>query len=192
MEYLHSSLLFLKTWAATVLIWGTMIGTLLVLWASNFLGLPGNWCIVLVALLFDWFMEDGSRGEVGWTLIIVLGLLAALGELIEFVAGAVGVRRKGGSRLSALLSLIGSFVGAIAGGLVALPIPVLGPVIGVLLGSSVGAMLGAILGEDIQGREPSQSIGVGWAAFWGRLFGTLGKSMIGGVMVAVTLAGMMF
>ena len=44
-----------------------------------------------------------------------------------------------------------------------------------------------MLGESWKGRDLDSGIKVGKAAFWGRLFGTLGKLMCGGLMVLSVL-----
>ncbi len=159
-------------------------------WAMTLFGLPGNWFIPVAAIAFDFALRDGWRLEIQWPLIIVLLLLATVGEGLEFLAGAVGVRRQGGSKLSAVLALIGSALGGVAGAVVGLPIPIVGPVLGVLLFASLGALVGAALGEDWHGEELDKSLSVGVAAFWGRLWGSLAKTLVGGIMVAVVVAGM--
>ena len=191
MEYLQPFVQFIRDWGVPTLLCGGMMLACVVLWSSTLLGFPGNWGILLAAVLYDWLTTDASRRELGTTLLITLGVLATVGEVVEFIAGALGVRKRGGSRLSATLALVGSILGGILGAIVAVPIPIVGPIIGILLGSSAGAMIGATLGEDVRGRTPEESIGVGWAAFWGRLAGTLGKTLIGAVMVAVVMAGML-
>lgn len=178
--------------AVMVLLCSGMLVVVLACWAASLLGLPGNWGILLAAVAYDWFVPADSARQLGWMVIGLLGALALVGEAIEFLAGAFGVRKRGGSRLSAVLALAGSILGALAGAIIALPVPVVGSVVGVLLGSSVGAMLGATLGEDLRGRDPSASLDVGWAAFWGRLWGTVGKALMGAIMVAVVLVGMIF
>ena len=153
-------------------------------------GLPGNFLMIAAAIGFDWVIRSPSQLEVTWPLIIGLVVLALLGEAFEFLAGSVGVAKKGGSRLSAVLALIGSGLGGILGAVVGLPIPIIGSVVGVMLFASAGALVGAVIGEDMQGRDFRQSMGVGMAAFWGRLFGSIGKTLIGGIMVAVALVGL--
>ena len=167
------------------------IAILIVGWCLTLLGLPGNWLILAAAIGLDFLLKTPSRLEMTIPLIIALGVLAVIGELFEFLAGSLGVAKKGGSRLSAILALIGSGIGGIAGAVVGIPIPIIGSVIGVMFFASAGALVGAVIGEDIQGRDFRQSFGVGMAAFWGRLFGSIAKTMVGGVMVAVAIVGLM-
>ena len=49
---------------------------------------------------------------------------------------------------------------------------------------------GAFMAETAQGRDFDTSLSVGKAAFLGRIFGTLGKMIVGSVMVVVTLAAL--
>ncbi len=159
-------------------------------WVLTLIGMPGNWLILLVAIAYDLLLAPDGRLQLGWVVLGVLALLAVSGEVVEMATGAVGVARTGGSRRSATLALLGSFVGGILGAVVGLPIPVAGPVIGVLLFAGSGALVGAVAGEYSVRRELKGSLKVGAAAFWGRIFGSVGKSLIGGVMVVLYLVSL--
>ena len=159
--------------------------TVVVLWALSIIGLPGNWLIVLAAGIYAFLVPDQSQSLVWWLTLGVLLLLAVLGEVVEMLAAAVGVRKHGGSRRSAVLSFLGAITGAIIGAFVGLPIPVVGSILAALLFASAGALLGAFLGEQWKGRTIDESLKVGHAAFWGRLAGTASKMALGCVMVAI-------
>ncbi len=157
-------------------------------WALNVIGLPGNWLVVAVAAIYAYFMPDGRRLDIGlWT---VLGLLAlaAVGEAIEFFAGALGASKAGASKRGTALALVGSLVGGVMGFFA--PIPVVGQIVGPIVGASVGAMVGAVLGEQWKGRDLDASLNIGHAAFWGRLIGTLGKILVGCVMLVLIIASL--
>lgn len=156
-------------------------------WSLTFFGLPGNWLIVGAAAIYAWCAPAAEPGALWWSVVIALLVLAACGEVIEFLAGSLGAAQSGGSKRGAVLALAGSLVGAIAGAVIGFPVPVVGPVIGILLFASGGALAGAMLGEQWKGRDLQHSWQVGKAAFWGRLLGTLGKSLCGSVMVALLL-----
>ena len=162
----------------------------IVCWGLTLMGMPGNWCIVLLALLYELLIAPAGQMQLGWPIIGLLAVLAMIGEVLEFATGAVGVAKTGGSRRSAAIALVGSFVGGIMGAAVGLPIPVAGPIIGVLLFASVGALLGAVVGEYSVRRELRGSLKVGAAAFLGRMFGSVGKAIVGGVMVAMFLVSL--
>jgi uncharacterized protein YqgC (DUF456 family) len=153
-------------------------------WVLTLFSMPGNWLIVGAAALYAWLTPDGTRWDLSWMLVGVLVLLASLGEAVELIASAAGVRRYGGSRRGAVLSIVFSIIGAVVGTLM---IPV--PIVGTLLGACVGAMAGAMAGESWKGTDPDATTRIGWAAFWGRLFGSFAKIMIACVLVAVTIAG---
>jgi len=113
--------------------------------------------------------------------------LAVAGEVVEFLAGALGATRAGGSRRGAVMALGGSLAGGVFGMFAALPIPLVGPLVGAVLFGALGALAGAVLGEQWKGKDLDESLRVGHAAFWGRLLGTLGKALVGAVMVLVVL-----
>jgi len=79
----------------------------------------------------------------------------------------------------------GALLGGILGGIFLsfIPIPIISTLVGVLLGTFAGAMIGELSG----GREVGRSAVVGFGAAKGRLFGTLAKLGLGGIMLAVTL-----
>jgi uncharacterized protein YqgC (DUF456 family) len=160
----------------------------LAFWSLNLLGLPGNWLIVAATALYVWLAPGPERGAASWTALAVVAGLAVIGEIVEFGASASGVKRVGGSRRGAVLALGGSVVGATAGLFVGLPVPVIGPVIAAVLFAGLGALSGAMLGELTAGRSFAASWRVGRAAFWGRLFGTLAKTLIGAVMAGIAIA----
>lgn len=161
-------------------VWATLLVVLLtVLWALNLFVLPGNWMMVCVAGIYAWL------GAFSWWGAAVLLALATIGELVEFAAGAAGAKSAGGSRRGAALALLGAIIGSIAGATIGLPIPVVGPVAGALFFACFGAAVGALAGEGWKGRDLEHGLRVGTAAFWSRLFGTMGKLTIGLSMVLV-------
>lgn len=174
-------------------LWAALLALLaIVAWLSNLLSVPGNWILVGAAALYALLIEPSSPVAIGWWTVLSLAILALVGELVEFFAGAVGAARVGGSRRAAILALAGSLVGGFAGLWIGLPIPVVGPVLGALLLAGVGAFAGALLGERWLGRDLESSWRVGQAAFWGRLAGSLGKLLVGAAMVGFTVAAIIF
>jgi len=157
-------------------------------WALNAIGLPGNWLIVAIAAIYAYFMPDQRRLDIGvWTVLGLL-VLAALGEVIEFLAGALGASKAGASKRGTALALVGSLIGGIAG--IFVPIPVVGQIVGPIVCASLGALAGAVLGERWKGRNLDESLNVGTAAFWGRLIGTLGKVLVGCVMLVLIIVSL--
>lgn len=161
-------------------------------WLSNLFSLPGNWALLAIVALFAFLLpHDGSRG-VMWTTIGILLALAVVGEIVEFAAGAAGAAKLGASRRSIWMSLVGALVGSIGGAVVGLPIPVIGSMAAALLGGSAGAFAGAYLGEIQSERPHGPSVAVAKGAFFGRLWGTVGKFAIGAVMLGVATVDAIF
>jgi len=155
-------------------------------WTTNFLALPGNWFVTGLAALFVWGMGTGDAAQgLNWHAVALLILLAAGGEALEFIAGAAGAAKKGGSRRAFALAVVGTIAGSIAGATMGLPIPLFGPLIGALAGGAGGAFAGAYLGEMWKHGDTEKSASVGMGAAIGRLLGTMGKVLMGAVMLVV-------
>jgi uncharacterized protein YqgC (DUF456 family) len=103
----------------------------------------------------------------------------------------MGVSKTGGSRRGAVMALAGSILGGILGVVIGLPIPLVGSVVAAVFFAGLGAMAGAILGEISAGQKLGASWRIGKAALWGRLAGTLGKILLGAVMILVVVAAML-
>jgi len=171
-------------WAALLLV------VLAVCWVLTLLGMPGNWLMIGVAIGFVFLVSAESPVAIGWVTVVVLLVLALIGELLEFLAGALGVTKAGGSRRGAVLALVGSLVGGIAGLFVGLPIPIVGSLLGAVLLAGLGAFGGAVLGEQWKGRDLGESMKIGEAAFWGRLLGTVAKTAVGAVMIGAVVVAL--
>ncbi len=160
-------------------------------WLLNVFGMPGNWLVLAAAAVYAWLAPAESPIAFGWKPVVALLVLAALGELVEFLAGAAGVSKAGGSRRGAVLAILGSITGGLVGVVVGVPIPLVGPIIAALLFASLGAMAGAAVGEIWVGRDAGATWRIAKLAFWGRLAGTLGKIIVGAAMIAVVIAAML-
>lgn len=155
-------------------------------WTATVLTLPGNWGIVVLAALCAWFLPEPPGRALGftWTAVVILTGLAAIGELVEFLAGAAGAAKQGGSRRAMLLSLGGAAAGSIAGAIVGVPIPLVGPILGAVGGGAAGAFAGAYIGEYWKGRGRRERLSISTGAMVGRIVGTVGKLVVGAIMVA--------
>lgn len=175
------------------ILWAVLLAIVLLIgWSLNLFGMPGNWLNVLATVVYALLMPVGQRVSIGLMVVITVIALALLGEAIEFVAGAAGAKKAGASRRGALLALVGGLIGAIVGIFVGIPVPVVGSIIAALLFAGVGSLAGAVLGETWAGRDAEHSWQVGKAAFWGRLWGMLGKILVGWVIVSVVMVGLVF
>jgi uncharacterized protein YqgC (DUF456 family) len=157
--------------AIAILIVGIVAGLVLVP-----LGLPGLWVMVGAILLFGWL--TGFR-SLNVTLIVVILILALVGEIIESWLGFRFAKRYGGSSRSGWGALIGGIVGAIIG----VPVPVIGSVIGAFLGSFVGAALF----EYTATRRLDVATRAGWGSVVGRAAAAAAKIALG-LIIAVVAA----
>lgn len=137
--------------------------------------LPGTWLFLVLALIVELcdglYLPPGDRTTFALSVWITGLGLASLGELLEFVAGAIGLKKGGGSRRGLVGALLGAVLGLFLTPLFAF-VPLFGPFLGVLLGTFVGALLGELSQER-------SSLGTAlrpalWAVL-GRLLGTTGK-----------------
>lgn len=107
------------------------------------IGLPGTWLMITAVLVIEWFEPERFT----WTTIGVLIGLAILAEVLEFLSGALGAAKAGGSKRAALGATLGGLIGAIVGS------PIF-PIIGTIIGSILGAGVGAVLLELTKQRPP--------------------------------------
>lgn len=165
-----------------VYLWATLLVIVNAGWALTVvLGLPGTWLIVATTAAVAWLnraeLQAGTPGMIGAATLAALLVLATLGELIEFLAGAAGAKRGGGSRRGAW----GAIFGGIAGAIVFLPlIPV--PLVGSLIGACLGAGVGAAAFELVGGGRPDASVRIAWHAGLGTFYGRGAKVAIGLLM----------
>jgi hypothetical protein len=151
----------------------------------NLVALPGNWIVVGAAALFAWLLPVEAGRGISWTTVAVLLGLAVFGEVVEFVAGAAGAARQGASRRAIVLSIVGAVAGSIVGLGIGAPIPIIGSLVMAVLGGAGGAFAGAYLGETWKGRDEPERLAAGRGAFFGRIWGTVGKLAVGAVMLAI-------
>lgn len=153
--------------------------------AANLVMLPGNWLMVLNLCLFLLAFGDPVAAP-DWTTLLVVLVLAIIGEILEAFSGSALAAKKGASRRTMLLSLVVSMVGSVAGSF-AIPIPVIGTAIGAIMGAAVGAFAGAWLGEAWIGtdRKARQTISV--SAMKGRMLGMAAKLGVGAAIFVFQL-----
>lgn len=135
--------------------------------------LPGAPLLFLGLLCAAW--AEGFRYAGVWTLLL-LGCMAAMTYLVEFVASILGARKFGGSRRAMAGAAIGGIVGLFFG------IP------GILLGPFVGAVLGEL---SLQ-RNLDRASRAGFGTVVGMAVGAAGKLAIGMAMVGIFLLARLF
>jgi uncharacterized protein YqgC (DUF456 family) len=143
--------------------------------AMVFFSLPGNWLMIITTILFALW----QKGVFSIYTIIAGIILAIVGEILEFFAGAGGAKAAGGGKKAMAAAIIGAIVGALAGTVI---IPV--PVFGTLIGSAFGAAIAVLMVEIKAGKEMKQSLKSATGAGLGRFVG-LGAKFIAGVIIWV-------
>ena len=172
MEYLWPALLILS---------------LFMFFGLTLFGLPGNWLMLLACIGYAAFYIGNVNAMMGWGTVIAIGIVVVIAEILEFVAGAAGVKK------GALLAILGSIAGSMVGASLGSVVPVLGTIVGVLIGASLGAMAGAMVGEHWAGnRDADLQWEIGKAAFWGRLWGALGKIVVGAIVIGMATVAVFF
>ena len=136
--------------------------------AATLLTLSGAWLIVIVAgACWIWQPE-----LYGWPVFAVAVSLALVGEIFEMISSAVGVKKLGGGRAGAIISMFGALAGGIAGSFVV-------PIVGTIVGAVLGAALGAIVGErGVAGKTWARSGKIAAGAAAGRAVAMVVKSVL--------------
>lgn len=140
------------------------------------IGLPGAWILLAVAVVIEiadplWLAPEQQPTFSTWVLLTALAL-ALLGEILEFVASALGAKHGGASRRGMVGSIVGAVIGGIAGTIFLAFLPIIGSVLGACVGAGLGAMAGEVSakGGTITGAlRPAQGAAIG------RLVGTVAK-----------------
>ena len=130
--------------------------------------LPGT-LLVWAGLLLGAWIDDFTRVSV--PTVVFITLLAALAWALDFVAGLLGAKRVGASRLA----LLGAAVGTVAGIFMGL--------VGVLF----MPLVGAAVGEYWTQRDQQRAAKVALATWIGLLLGIVAKVVMSFVMVGVFL-----
>jgi len=134
--------------------------------------LPGT-LFVLAGIVLGAWIDDFTR--VGWGVLAVVGALAVLAWVLDYVAGLMGARKAGASRQA----LIGAALGTVAGLFMGL--------VGVLF----MPLVGAAVGEFVARRDQQRALKVGVATWLGIMAGLVSKVVIAFVMIGVFVAALL-
>jgi len=134
--------------------------------------LPGT-ALVFGGILLGAWIDDFQRIS-GWT-VMVCGLLTLVAWGLDLVAGMLGAKRVGASRLAVLGAAAGTVVGMFTGfvGLLFMP------------------LAGAAVGEYFADRDAARAARVGVATWIGLVIGTVAKVAITFVMLGLFLAALL-
>lgn len=133
--------------------------------------LPGNLLVWAGVLLGAW-IDDFTRVSVGT--VVFISVLALLAWALDFVAGLLGAKRAGASKLALAGAAVGTIVGLFMG----------------LVGVLFMPLIGAALGEYWAQRDQQRAAKVALATWLGLLLGMLAKVVISCVMVGVFLVAL--
>ena len=134
--------------------------------------LPGAPLVFAGVLLAAWI--DGFARISGWT-VAVVGVLALAAFAADFLAGLLGAKRAGASRLA----IVGAAVGTVAG------------VVTGLWGLLFMPLVGAAVGQFMSDQDAVRAGRVGVATWVGLLVGTVAKVAIVFVMVGIFAAALL-
>ncbi len=164
----------------TLLLWMLCVALIAVGLVGTVLpALPGT-AFVLAGIVLGAWIDDFTR--VGPGMLAVITALAVVAWVLDYVAGLLGARKAGASRLA----LVGAALGTVAGLLMGL--------VGVLFMPLVGAAVGEYLArrrEAPGAAGAQQAVKVGVATWLGMLAGMLAKVVIACLMVGLFLLAWM-
>jgi uncharacterized protein YqgC (DUF456 family) len=147
--------------ASAALILTGLAGTVLPL-------LPGTLLVWGGVLLGAW-IDDFTRVSIGT--VVVISVLAAIAWALDLVAGLMGAKRAGASKLA----LVGAAIGTVAG--------IFMGVVGVLFMPLVGATVGEYWAQ----RNQQRAAKVAFATWIGLIVGMVAKVALSFVMVGIFL-----
>ena len=142
--------------------------------------LPGTWLLLGLAAAIEYvdrlYLPENDQQTFDWWVLGGCLALAAIGEIIEFVAGAAGAKKGGSSTRGMVGALIGGIGGIFLFASLFSIIPFFGTLFGAFLGSILGTFVGAIIGELTAEQATIQgSMKPAIGATIGRVLGTMGK-----------------
>ncbi len=133
--------------------------------------LPGTLFVLAGVALGAW-IDDFTR--VSTTTVVVVGVLAALALLLDFVAGLLGAKRAGASRQAVIGAALGTVAGLFMG----------------LIGVLFMPLVGAAVGELMVRRDHRHAARVGVATWVGVMVGMVAKVVIAFMMIGVFIVAL--
>jgi uncharacterized protein YqgC (DUF456 family) len=159
---------------SAALLWTLAVALIIAGLAGTILpALPGT-ALVLAGIVLGAWIDDFAR--VGAGTLALIGALAVLAWVLDYVAGLLGAQRAGASRQA----LVGAALGTVAGLFMGL--------VGVLF----MPLVGAAIGEYIARRDHGHALRVGVSTWIGIMVGMLAKVAIAFVMIGVFVIALLF
>jgi len=144
------------------------------------LGLAGTLLPVLPGTVLVWggillgaWIDDFTR--VGVPTVVVVSVLAVLAWGLDYVAGLMGAKKVGASKLAFLGAAVGTVLGLFMG----------------LVGVLFMPLIGAAAGEYLARKDQARAIKVGVATWVGIMVGLIAKVVLAFIMVGIFLAALL-
>ncbi len=156
------------------LLWYALAATLILIGIAGAIlpALPG------VPLVFAGMWLAAAVDEyalIGVGTLVLLGVLAGIAVVLDFVAGILGAKRVAATGKALWGAMIGTIVGIFFG----------------LPGLLLGPFIGALVGEASAGATLQRSTHVGIATWIGLLFGTVAKIGLSFTMLGIFVAALL-
>ena len=134
--------------------------------------LPGT-VLVWGGIVLGAWIDDFTR--VGVSTVVVISVLAVLAWALDYVAGLMGAKKAGASKLALLGAAVGTVLGLFMG------------LVGVLFMPLVGAAVGEYLAQKNQAR----AVKVGIATWVGIMVGLIAKVVLAFIMVGIFVTALL-
>jgi uncharacterized protein len=144
--------------------------------------LPGTLLILAAAVLGGW-IDNFTR--VGVTTLVILGVLAVLAWVLDYVAGLLGAKKVGASRYALIGAALGTVLGIFMGLVGVLFMPLVGAAAGEYLAMQRG--VSALAPAD----QSKRALQVGLATWLGIMAGLVAKVVIACTMVGIFVAALL-
>lgn len=143
------------------------------------LGLAGTVLPVLPGTVLVWggivlgaWIDDFAR--VGMATVVVVSVLALLAWGLEYVAGLMGAKKAGASKLALMGAAVGTVLGLFMG----------------LVGVLFMPLVGAAVGEYLAQKDHARAVKVGIATWVGIMVGLIAKVVLAFIMVGIFWRGL--
>ena len=157
----------------TTLLWVLSVALIVIGVAGTMLpALPGTILVLAGIWLGAWIGDFTQVG--GWTLGIIT-VLAVVAWVMDYVAGLLGAKKVGASKLAILGAAIGTVVGLFMG------------IIGILF----MPLVGAAIGEYLDRQDHERAVKVGIATWLGIMLGMIAKVVIVFMMIGLFIAALL-
>jgi uncharacterized protein len=158
----------------TTLLWVLSVALIVIGVAGTVLpALPGTILVLAGIWLGAWIGGFAQVG--GWTLGIIT-VLAVVAWVMDYVAGLLGAKKVGASKLAILGAAIGTVVGLFMG------------IIGILF----MPLVGAAIGEYLDRNDHQRAVKVGVATWLGIMLGMIAKVVIVFMMIGLFVVALLF